>query len=67
MNTSAAAAQPATVLVSRADGANGVAGNDDSFLPSITADGRRIAFQSNADNLSADDDDNFSNIFVRQG
>jgi hypothetical protein len=65
MSTSAAAAPGDTIFVSRADGANGLAGDEDSFLPSTNADGRLVAFQSNANNLSADDDDNVDNIFVR--
>jgi TolB protein len=56
-----------TTLASRGSGANGPGGDDSSSFPSISADGRSVAFQSAANNLSADDDDNFSNIFVRQG
>ncbi|WP_171058121.1 TolB family protein [Modestobacter altitudinis] len=63
--TSAAAAPAVTILVSRADGANGLVGDEDSFLPSTNADGHLVAFQSNANNLSADDNDNVDNIFVR--
>jgi Tol biopolymer transport system component len=52
-----------TTLVSRA--ADGTAANGDSSHPSITANGAMVAFQSTADNLSADDNDNFSNVYVR--
>lgn len=52
-----------TVLVSRS--ATGAAGNGDSAAPSVSADGRYVAFASDADNLSDADDDNHTNIFVR--
>lgn len=70
-----------TVLVSRADGAAGVAANGDSAIgatgpvvglnprpfgaPSISADGRRIAFPSAATNLVPNDVNAASDIFVR--
>lgn len=54
-----------TVLVSRASGAKGAAGGDDSDEPSISADGRRVAFASDADNLSTEDDKGVADIFVR--
>lgn len=54
-----------TELVSRATGVNGAAGDDGSFNPTISADGQRVAFNSNADNLSAADNNAYSNIFVR--
>ena len=55
------------VLVSRASGANGAKAAAASFHagPSISADGRRIAFLSDAANLSRDDRDALSDIFVR--
>lgn len=40
-----------TTLVSRAGGARGAKGNGDSFAPSISADGARVAFASAASNL----------------
>jgi Tol biopolymer transport system component len=43
-----------TVLVSRATGPNGGKGEAASFLPSISADGRFVAFKSFASNLTAD-------------
>ncbi|MEU8077956.1 DNRLRE domain-containing protein [Catellatospora citrea] len=52
-----------TVLVSRS--ATGVAGNGDSSAPSVSADGRYVAFASDADNLSDADDNAHTNIFVR--
>ncbi len=54
-----------TTYVSRASGVGGTAGDDDSFDPSISADGRRVAFRSVANSLSDDDNDSYSNIFVR--
>jgi len=55
----------ATTLVSRqsaADGGEGAAGGAGN--PSISADGRFVAFVSSADNLSSDDS-GFSDVFVR--
>ena len=43
----------------------GVQGNFNSTNPSISADGRYVAFQSNANNLVANDANNKSDIFVR--
>jgi Tol biopolymer transport system component len=54
-----------TTLVSRATGAAGVAGDDDSVHPSISGDGRYVAFESDADNLDPDSNDSFSDTFVR--
>ncbi|MGI9539685.1 MAG: TolB family protein, partial [Miltoncostaeaceae bacterium] len=54
-----------TVLVTRANGANGAGADDDSYDPSISADGRYVAFESKADNLSPIDDNTVRNIFVR--
>ncbi len=55
-----------TTLVSRQSEAVGGAGGDGlSSNASISADGRRVAFESNADNLSNDDDDSVTNVFVR--
>ena len=42
----------------------GVQGNDYSLSPSISADGRFIAFMSNASNLLADDTNGAEDIFV---
>jgi Tol biopolymer transport system component len=44
-----------TTLVSRASGATGAAGDGESSDPSISADGRHVAFVSQANNLVADD------------
>jgi Tol biopolymer transport system component len=54
-----------TELVSRAPGPGGAGGNDASFAPSISPDGRFVAFQSNATNLSDDDLDPTTDVFVR--
>ena len=53
-----------TTLVSRASGASGAAADLWSAAPSISADGRYVAFESVAHNLSAADHD-LANIFVR--
>ena len=54
-----------TTLVSRASGPVGAAGDGISFEASISADGRLVAFESSADNLSGGDDDAVNDIFVR--
>ena len=43
----------------------GVEGNGSSNTPSISADGRYVAFQSTANNLVAGDANGFADIFVR--
>jgi Tol biopolymer transport system component len=55
----------ATIFVSRAPGAAGAAGDANSQDPSISADGRYVAFESAADNLSPDAEDVVQNVFVR--
>jgi Tol biopolymer transport system component len=52
-------------LVSRATGAPGAVGDGGSFGPSVSADGRFVAFSSNADNLDPDSNDAFTDVFVR--
>jgi Tol biopolymer transport system component len=52
-------------LISRATGAAWAAGTADSDSPSISANGRYVVFESDADNLSAADDNNYTNIFER--
>lgn len=54
-----------TIFASRATGATGVAADGLSRNPAISADGRYVAFQSDADNLSAEDNNAFTNVFVR--
>ena len=54
---------PTTELVSVATG--GTQGNGPSVFPSISADGRFVAFQSQASNLVGDDTNNAADIFVR--
>lgn len=49
-------------LVSRADGAKGAGGNEDSNLPSISADGKYVAFQTEATNFLHG---SYGGIFVR--
>jgi Tol biopolymer transport system component len=55
----------ATMLVSRADGAQGAKGDAASGAPAISADGRYVAFVSDATNLSPDDQDDVADVFVR--
>jgi Tol biopolymer transport system component len=55
-----------TTLASRVSATDGGAGADaSSGPPSISADGRYIAFASDATNLSSDDAVGFSDVFVR--
>jgi Tol biopolymer transport system component len=54
-----------TTLASRASGAGGEGADDYSLGASIPADGRLVAFESRADNLSADDADETIDVFVR--
>ena len=54
-----------TTLVSRAGGPRGAAGDGDSINPVISADGRFVAFDSEARNLSRDDRDAEIDVFVR--
>jgi Tol biopolymer transport system component len=54
-----------TVLVSRAAGKRGAAGNGDSSRPSISADGRYVAFESYASNLGPADNGTVPDLFVR--
>ena len=54
-----------TTLVSRATGATGAKGNGASTIPSISADGRYVSFNSQATNLSPDDTDAASDVYVR--
>jgi len=54
-----------TMLVSRARGKHGAAGNGDSSNPSISADGRYVAFESYASNLGPADNGTIPDVFVR--
>lgn len=54
-----------TELISRDDGMAGDAADDHSRRPSISANGRYVAFESDATNLSNADEDGSSDIFVR--
>ncbi len=53
-----------TILVSKPIGTE-VVGNLDSTHPVISADGRYVAFESNADNLVSNDANTVTDIFVR--
>lgn len=52
-----------TILVSKSSTGN--QGNDDSYSPAISADGRYVAFVSMSDNLVTGDNNWFTDIFVR--
>lgn len=54
-----------TTLVSRAAGATGAKGNGASSAPSISADGRYVSFSSQATNLSPDDTNTTTDVYVR--
>jgi Tol biopolymer transport system component len=43
----------------------GAQGNDASFLPSISDDGRYIAFESTADNLTTGDSPGTDDVLIR--
>jgi len=51
-----------TKMISAAE--NGEAGNGDSYAPSMTPDGRTVAFESNATNLVDGDKNRVKDIFV---
>jgi hypothetical protein len=55
-----------TALVSRATGASGAAAAGGSFGEVISSDGLHVAFLSAADNLSAEDNDAYLNLFTRE-
>ena len=52
-------------LASRADGPGGPGADGNVNEATISADGRHVAFESDADNLSAADGNAFANVFVR--
>ncbi len=54
-----------TILASRRSGADGLEADGDSFSPSISADGTRVAFTSVAKNLSPADTKTDDDIYVR--
>ena len=54
-----------TVLASRASGSSGAKANGESRYPSISGDGRYVAFMSNGTNLDAADTDAQPDIYVR--
>jgi Tol biopolymer transport system component len=54
-----------TTLVSRAHGKRSAAANGDSSNPSISADGRYVAFESYASNLGPADNSTIPDVFVR--
>jgi TolB protein len=54
-----------TRLVDRADGASGAIGNKNAFKPSISQDGRYIAFESLATNFVAGAGGSRSEVYVR--
>lgn len=58
-------ASSTTTLVSRADGATGASANRYSAEPTLSADGRLVAFESEGSNLHPDDGDGRYDVFVR--
>src|SRR3954453_10711532 len=61
----AGAATNDTTLVSRAAGAAGAKGDSSSATPSLSSDGRYVAFESIAKNLAAGDADAGLDVFIR--
>jgi Tol biopolymer transport system component len=61
----AQAARDDVDLVSRASGVTGAKGNDDSYRPQLSSDGRFIVFISQASNLRSDDGDGTPDVYVR--
>ena len=57
--------QTGTISLVSVNSAGTGVGNFDSLNPSISADGRFVAFESGASNLVANDNNNNSDIFVR--
>jgi Tol biopolymer transport system component len=55
----------ATTLISRANGAAGAGGDDRTFIARVSGNGRYVAFDSNATNLSTVDDDTMADVFRR--
>ncbi len=54
-----------TTLISRADGDAGTIGNGSSGSPSISGDGTKVAFETNASNLGAGDANTTSDVHLR--
>ncbi|MEZ5098535.1 MAG: hypothetical protein R3C15_01740 [Thermoleophilia bacterium] len=54
-----------TTLVSRADGVAGAAADGDSLSPTISRNGRYVAFASSATNLSSFDEGGVTHVYVR--
>ncbi|MBY0396675.1 MAG: hypothetical protein K2X91_09445, partial [Thermoleophilia bacterium] len=52
-------------LISRATGPAGAPVDANAIVPSISANGARVAFDTDADNISAEDNNAVRNIFVR--
>src|SRR5450432_1698137 len=46
-------------------GMNGAQSDDDSLSPSISGDGRYVAFETHADNIVPNDTNNAYDVFVR--
>jgi hypothetical protein len=53
-----------TTLVSRVSGTTGAGGDADSYDSSVSQDGTRVAFTSEANNLSTADNDAVTNVYV---
>jgi Tol biopolymer transport system component len=65
LSAPALAAKDDVVLISRATGPAGAPVDAGAFEPSISASGAQVAFSSDADNISGEDDNAFRNVFVR--
>src|SRR5262245_37402774 len=65
LTAAASAAKDDLDLVSRAGGAAGAKANAGSDSPAISADGRFVAFHSQAANLDSADNDMTGDVFVR--
>ncbi len=53
------------VLISRADGVAGAQSNGDAYSPSMSDNGQRVAFETNATNLGDGDVDQIDDVHVR--
>jgi Tol biopolymer transport system component len=63
--TSDSLSTPITTITRVSVDSSGVQGNDDSTYPSISADGRYVAFESDASNLVSGDTNEEEDVFLR--
>ena len=57
---------PTTLVSAPNASTNGTPNNGDSLFASVSADGRHVAFSSNADDLAANDNSAVQNVYRRQ-